>query len=393
MGMFSTECAQCGSKEHSTDSCPHGIFSKCAQCGSKEHSTDSCPHGIFSKCAQCGSKEHSTDSCPHLGSGEEEESVDETEGTGSGSGGSHNGSNSSSGETGWSAASQQTARKSGASIAKFVTIVVVGVVAVLVGVSMLDGSADRSSVVPRQVTLPHGEWLVSDDRVGPLRIGAKVSEVAVRVGTSLIRQRDENSSCDWWVLRDGSVPGVAFLTADDRLVIANVWGKHPTLAGVRVGDLETKLKNAYTRNLHKFEPIHANATYAITYVPQERSQEGNRIVFRMLRQKVLDYYVGDFSKLSTACPELAALLGPATVPLPTRSPLAAQKIAVDHRLPYVNLREGAGESFAVLGQIPAGSIVSIVDSSLSDGRWIKLEWNGLVGYAIRSRTEPVASGS
>jgi len=67
MGLFSSECAHCGSKEHATSDCPHGIFSsKCAKCGSVDHATSDCPHGIFSsKCSKCGSSEHSTSDCPH----------------------------------------------------------------------------------------------------------------------------------------------------------------------------------------------------------------------------------------------------------------------------------------------------------------------------------------
>jgi SH3-like domain-containing protein len=67
MGIFSTECAACGSKDHATSDCPHGIFStECAACGSKNHATSDCPHGMFStECAACGSKDHATSDCPH----------------------------------------------------------------------------------------------------------------------------------------------------------------------------------------------------------------------------------------------------------------------------------------------------------------------------------------
>ena len=67
MGLFSSECNHCGSKEHSSSDCPHGIFStKCKHCGSVEHSSSDCPHGIFSsKCKHCGSTEHSSSDCPH----------------------------------------------------------------------------------------------------------------------------------------------------------------------------------------------------------------------------------------------------------------------------------------------------------------------------------------
>lgn len=67
MGLFSSKCDNCGSTEHSTSDCPHGIlFSKCAKCGSVDHATSDCPHGIFSsKCSKCGSTEHSTSDCPH----------------------------------------------------------------------------------------------------------------------------------------------------------------------------------------------------------------------------------------------------------------------------------------------------------------------------------------
>ncbi|SEB22677.1 hypothetical protein SAMN05444680_116124 [Variovorax sp. YR216] len=65
--MLRTECANCGSKEHASSDCPHGLFrSKCAACGSKEHATADCPHAWFrSQCAVCGSKDHATASCPH----------------------------------------------------------------------------------------------------------------------------------------------------------------------------------------------------------------------------------------------------------------------------------------------------------------------------------------
>ncbi len=67
MGLFSSECSQCGSKEHATSDCPHGIFSsECSHCGSKDHASSDCPHGIFSsKCSLCGSTEHSSSNCPH----------------------------------------------------------------------------------------------------------------------------------------------------------------------------------------------------------------------------------------------------------------------------------------------------------------------------------------
>ena len=67
MGLFASECARCGSKEHRTGDCPHGLFSsKCASCASTEHATSDCPHGLFSsKCAGCGSEDHATSDCPH----------------------------------------------------------------------------------------------------------------------------------------------------------------------------------------------------------------------------------------------------------------------------------------------------------------------------------------
>lgn len=67
MSLFSDECSNCGSKEHATSECPHGIFSsKCAHCGSVDHASSDCPHGIFSsKCSNCGSTEHASSDCPH----------------------------------------------------------------------------------------------------------------------------------------------------------------------------------------------------------------------------------------------------------------------------------------------------------------------------------------
>lgn len=69
MGLFSSECENCGSKEHATSDCPHDFFSsnKCRHCGSVNHATDDCPHGFFSsnKCRHCGSLDHATDDCPH----------------------------------------------------------------------------------------------------------------------------------------------------------------------------------------------------------------------------------------------------------------------------------------------------------------------------------------
>lgn len=66
-GIFSSECGSCGSRNHSTADCPHGILSSaCGSCGSKDHRTGDCPHGIFSsECGSCGSKSHRTGDCPH----------------------------------------------------------------------------------------------------------------------------------------------------------------------------------------------------------------------------------------------------------------------------------------------------------------------------------------
>lgn len=80
MGLFSeTECQHCGSKNHSSDDCPHdkGLFgigaeTECGHCGSKEHATADCPHdkgimgfGADTECRHCGSRDHASDDCPH----------------------------------------------------------------------------------------------------------------------------------------------------------------------------------------------------------------------------------------------------------------------------------------------------------------------------------------
>jgi len=67
MGLFESKCRYCGSKDHASEDCPHGILeSKCRYCGSTEHSSENCPHGIFeSKCRYCGSTDHSSENCPH----------------------------------------------------------------------------------------------------------------------------------------------------------------------------------------------------------------------------------------------------------------------------------------------------------------------------------------
>jgi hypothetical protein len=45
---MSSKCSHCGSKDHSTNNCPHQLFStKCSSCGSKNHSTKDCPHNSF----------------------------------------------------------------------------------------------------------------------------------------------------------------------------------------------------------------------------------------------------------------------------------------------------------------------------------------------------------
>ncbi len=66
-GSFATKCGSCGSRNHATQDCPHGVFSsKCGSCGSLEHATSDCPHGVFSsKCGSCGSRDHATGDCPH----------------------------------------------------------------------------------------------------------------------------------------------------------------------------------------------------------------------------------------------------------------------------------------------------------------------------------------
>ena len=67
MALFESDCRHCGSTEHASEDCPHGIFStKCRHCGSSEHASDDCPHGTFSsKCRHCGSVNHASDDCPH----------------------------------------------------------------------------------------------------------------------------------------------------------------------------------------------------------------------------------------------------------------------------------------------------------------------------------------
>lgn len=65
--FFATKCASCGSKNHATSDCPHGLFStKCSNCGSTDHASADCPHGFLSSaCSNCGSRDHATADCPH----------------------------------------------------------------------------------------------------------------------------------------------------------------------------------------------------------------------------------------------------------------------------------------------------------------------------------------
>lgn len=67
MSIFSFECDYCGSKDHATTDCPHGMFSSsCDYCGSKNHATRDCPHGFLSSsCIYCESKNHASSDCPH----------------------------------------------------------------------------------------------------------------------------------------------------------------------------------------------------------------------------------------------------------------------------------------------------------------------------------------
>lgn len=67
MGFFDSSCGKCGSKEHSSDDCPHSLFSRsCSKCGSNEHVFEDCPHSLFSTaCSKCGSKQHEFEDCPH----------------------------------------------------------------------------------------------------------------------------------------------------------------------------------------------------------------------------------------------------------------------------------------------------------------------------------------
>ena len=75
-------CASCGSVVHSTEKCPHGMFTdffgkgikKCHSCDSLEHATKNCPHGYSfvniwnetkKSCQSCGSVDHTSEKCPH----------------------------------------------------------------------------------------------------------------------------------------------------------------------------------------------------------------------------------------------------------------------------------------------------------------------------------------
>jgi alpha-tubulin suppressor-like RCC1 family protein len=67
VGLSSTSCSRCGSKEHASDNCPHKFFStRCERCGSVDHAAENCPRGGgATECSRCGSKEHASDNCPH----------------------------------------------------------------------------------------------------------------------------------------------------------------------------------------------------------------------------------------------------------------------------------------------------------------------------------------
>lgn len=170
---------------------------------------------------------------------------------------------------------------------------------------------DQSPKAQKSVeTKANKEWVITDQMVGPLRIGARVSEASRTIDTPIVKRRLANQGCDWWMPERG-FDGVAFLVADDVIAVANIWGSQPTSAGLRVGNQEERLKTLYGNEIRIFQAAHPRALYSILHISPQPGHQGNRIVFRMLAGQVVDYFVGDFSKLERICPELASILGEA----------------------------------------------------------------------------------
>lgn len=165
-----------------------------------------------------------------------------------------------------------------------------------------------ASGTARPPVQPHRELVAGESTIGPLRIGTSVGEAARSIGIPIVRRKFEHTNCAWWS-PESEVDGIRFLVADGRIAVADIWGVHPTTRGLRVGDQESKLKKLYGNELRAIPAAHANAVYSIVHEPVGQGAQGNRIVFRLLRQEVLNYFVGDFSKLGNICPELANVIG------------------------------------------------------------------------------------
>lgn len=138
-----------------------------------------------------------------------------------------------------------------------------------------------------------GNYVVTFNSFGNVKVGMTVPEASKALGAELIRGEGYEDAC--YYVESKSVKGVLFMVTNNRIARIDIDGKdYVTDKGAKIGDSEEKIKSLYPRisvNPNKYdESRHDMETYS--------SDEKYLIIFETDGNRVTGFRVGNSEEVS-----------------------------------------------------------------------------------------------
>lgn len=134
---------------------------------------------------------------------------------------------------------------------------------------------------------------VSTQGIDGIKIGMTISQASQSARTKLIiMEQNRRTSCSYYKLA-GEISGVNFMVTNriiSRIDITNP--RITTLSGAKIGDSEDRIRSLYGSQLQTKRHKYLDRGHYLIFVPRDRQDRRNRILFETNGIKVVNWRVG-----------------------------------------------------------------------------------------------------
>ncbi len=149
----------------------------------------------------------------------------------------------------------------------------------------------EANVKPNNVE-PSGNYIVTFNSFGGVKIGMTIAQASQALGTELVRGQGYEDAC--YYVESQGLQGVRFMVTNEKIARIDVTSsKYATNKGVKVGDTEDKIKNLYPRARVQPQQYDEKKHDIEIYSEDEQSM----IIFETDGEQVTGFRVGNMEEV------------------------------------------------------------------------------------------------